>query len=397
MIHRYVESTCQQTRHLAKLHMRIMIIVHELPPLGGGAGRASWQIALELVKLGHSVEIVTTSYNKPYQKEQYDNLTVYRVFGARRSNLDNILWVTMPSFAILGSLVAIWRYKRTRPDKVLCFITVPGGMVGCALKFIYSARICVAIRGSDVPGHVSGKSRIVEKFHKLLCRKIWTYADTITALSEGLKRQALRTSPDTNIHVIYNGVDTKRFRRTNVSRQERRFSIITVSRLVEHKGIQHLIKAIRYLLDRDLIKDINVSIIGSGDYCSKIQRQIRVLQLDGHIHMMGEIAQHELPQHYSNADIFVLPSLSEAFGNVFCEAMACGLPVIGTTVGGIPEVVEHERNGFLVEPGNVTELAESILRLANSQELRSQISEYNQTYVKRKFAWNMVAKQYLAL
>ena len=102
-------------------------------------------------------------------------------------------------------------------------------------------------------------------------------------------------------------------------------------------------------------------------------------------------------QRYREADLFTLPSSAEAFGNVFAEALASGLPIVASNVGGIPELVEHGSNGLLVTPGDVEGLAGAIRYLAGDPELRHEIAGRNRAKAEATLEWAHVTKRYLSI
>ena len=102
------------------------------------------------------------------------------------------------------------------------------------------------------------------------------------------------------------------------------------------------------------------------------------------------------PRRYRDADIFTLAPWEEAFGNVFAEALASGLPIVGSTVGGIPEVVEHGKNGFLVPPREPRALAAAIRHLADHPEIRADIGRWNRAQAEANLSWARVTTRYLS-
>ena len=119
------------------------------------------------------------------------------------------------------------------------------------------------------------------------------------------------------------------------------------------------------------------------------------IDLNKRVHFKGKVSKDQLSLAYQNCDIFVAPSYYESFGIIFTEAMAWGKPVIGTTVGGIPDIVEHNNNGILVPRGNEIELASAIIRLAGSHELRSSMGLAGRQRVKENFSVQKMTNQSL--
>ena len=117
------------------------------------------------------------------------------------------------------------------------------------------------------------------------------------------------------------------------------------------------------------------------------------LGVDSHVQFRGFIEHGKLPDHYANADLFVLPSKMEAFGLVLAEAMASGLPVVSTRVGGIPEVVEEGVTGLLVPPNDPPALAEAIIDLLDDRDRMRAMGVRGRERVREHFTWDKVAER----
>lgn len=186
-----------------------------------------------------------------------------------------------------------------------------------------------------------------------------------------------------NIEVIPNGIDLQRFR--NLDHSKNGFVVMTVARLEKVKGIEYLIRA---------IKNFQLLIIGEGSERKNLETLVKELNLQDKVKFLGEIPNQEVPQYLAKASCFVLPSLKEGFGIVILEAMAAGVPVIATNVGGIPDIVEHEHTGILVEKGNAEQIAEAIEKIYSNEALRETLIR-NATSNLEKYNWNNIIQQVL--
>lgn len=149
--------------------------------------------------------------------------------------------------------------------------------------------------------------------------------------------------------------------------------LIFVGRLEKVKGLDTLLAAMEILKAEPL--DIRLTIVGDGSLRSWLETELVSHGLSDRVDLTGPVPfGRELFDLYRSADIMVLPSYSEGLPLVLVEAMANSLPVIASAVGGIPEIVEHEKNGLMVPPGNPSELADAIRRLASSPELRARLA-----------------------
>lgn len=154
------------------------------------------------------------------------------------------------------------------------------------------------------------------------------------------------------------GIDTHIWKPAAQRDSRNRFRIVTVGRLHFNKGCDILIQAVRQL--RTAGHDLELRIIGAGPYEQPLRDQIAAAHLEPHVLLTGSLPEHEVRAELQQADLFALTSREEALGVVFMEAMAVGLPVIGSTVGGIPDLITDGHNGYLVPPENPTATAEAI-------------------------------------
>jgi len=377
--------------------VKILILNHEFPPLGGGAGRASYYIGKELVKMGESVDVLTTSNGLLPDFEIMDGINVYRIYGRRRSTLDNNVIITTCSFLVIGTLKALRLLKRNRHDVIFSFFSIPAGVVGVILRFLFRIPVIVSLRGSDVPFYNPDEFRLQILALRPLIKLIWQRSSRVVALSEGLRNTARKTLPKFRYDIIHNGVDIELFRPmgTRSLSDKNGVRLITVSRLVERKGIQYLFRALAELCSEmaDNPK-LKLLVVGEGNYRSKLEHLRNKLNLERIVEFYGFCPNEKLPELYNQADVFVLPSLTESFGQVFGEAMACGLPIIGTNVGGIPEIVIDNENGLLIQPGDVAGLKTALVLLINNERLRHAMREKNVGRIKKHFEWAAAAAKY---
>jgi glycogen synthase len=286
--------------------------------------------------------------------------------------------------------------KNERYDVVHFFFSLP---TGAMLPFLDldGIPVIVSLRGSDVPGydpHQPGLNR----FHRLLApvtRWIWRRADRVVAVCESLGRQALVTDPALKYTVIQNGVDLMRFRPPTNRRRTigQPIRCLAVSRLVERKGLGDLIRAIASL-ERGRYE---LEIVGSGPDEAALRSLAVRLGVEDVVRFIGPLDRATVAARYREADIFTLASWEEAFGNVFAEALASGLPIVGTSIGGIPELVDHGRNGVLVPARDPEALAAAIGFLAGRPDLRAEMGRRNRIRAEANLSWERVTTRYLSI
>jgi N-acetyl-alpha-D-glucosaminyl L-malate synthase BshA len=355
--------------------MKIAILVSLFPPKWlAGTEIATYNTARHLAKQGHEVHVITSS-DKELPKDSIEQgFYVHRIEFPR---------VRFLGTALFG-LKALLRLKRVKPD-IIHSQSITMGAVGFLAKKCLGKPHVVYGRGTEV--------YLPWLFKKPISRLVLRNADAAIALTQDMKRE-MQKIWNRDIFVIPNGIDLERF--DNLPRDEMRAKlqataddrlILFVGRFRPEKGVKYLIKAMAILRQSD--QSARLLLVGEGPEEESLKRLVRKLNLESYLEFVGQIQNEEVPRYMAAADILVLPSLSESFGIVVLEAMASGLPVVATRVGGLPEIIEDGRNGFLVKPKNSEQIAERLLLLLGNDELRARISGNNRDKAKG-YSWEMV-------
>jgi colanic acid/amylovoran biosynthesis glycosyltransferase len=221
---------------------------------------------------------------------------------------------------------------------------------------------------------------------------------TETDYSEKFLRERFPERAD-RIHRIYNGLDLSEFGHANFSSDPP--LIVAIGRLIAKKGFTDLIRACALLVERG--RPFRCEIFGDGPLESQLRGQIAELGLQELVQLPGPKPQHEVREHLASADVFVLPSVPGADGGmdnlptVIMEAMATGLPVVSTRIGGIPEMVVENETGFLVSPGDVVVLADAIEKVTNDQSLGQKFGQAGYERAQTLFSIEKNARALCAL
>ena len=262
--------------------------------------------------------------------------------------------------------------RTARPDVVLTF-TPYSNILGCLIAWLAGIRLRIASQRT-VPYH----------YPRLLWWAEWWLArrgviQQVIAVSEAVRRFCVLEQgiPPERVQVIPNGVELDRFATVWEQRVAKRaelgleggFVILSIARLQPVKGLTDLIRAVGLLrnrVDRPLLL-----VVGGGPQKAELDRLVATAGLAGLVRLEGEVSD---PRPYlAAADVFALASTREGLPNALLEAMAAGLPIVATRVGGVPEAVEDGISGLLVHPGNPEALAEAIVRLWKDPEMRRQL------------------------
>jgi glycosyltransferase involved in cell wall biosynthesis len=383
--------------------MRVLLLNYEYPPCGSGAGLSTEALAEGLAMRGVAVDVVAggdhaSSDPRLYWDGEADGegvVTIHRVSSHRRAAHEAGVRGAM---GYLSAALPVVRrlLEREQYDVVHFVFSLPTAAM-LPLLDLHGAPIIVSLRGSDVPGYDVGH-RGVQRAHRLLhplTRWIWHRADCVVVPSDSLGQLAQRTDPRLRYSVVRNGVDLGRFRPRVALRRppDGVIRCLAVARLVERNRVTDLIDAIA-LLERHRYQ---LEIVGAGPEEDALREQVRRLSLEGQVRFTGWLEGPQVAARYREADLFTLVPRVESFGNSFLEALASGLPIVGSEVGGIPELVEHARNGMLVAPQRPRELAHAISYLAADPRLRSEMGRRNRGQAEQKHSWDRVTARYLAL
>jgi spore coat protein SA len=218
--------------------------------------------------------------------------------------------------------------------------------------------------------------------------------------SEAMRQEALRFLPRLkNTYTVHNGADENLFFPVslNVTNIHSVPVILFVGRLVPIKGVHILMEAMRLLQERKV--GAICKVVGSshaGGSRDKVTHYIRSLHASSPSNVVfeGFRSAIDIASEYRAADILCCPSIwQEPFGNVNIEAMACGIPVVATRVGGIPEIAA-EGGVILVEPNSAVEIADALQKLIENRELRSKVAAEGLLSFQRRFSWGTIAGQY---
>jgi glycogen synthase len=227
--------------------------------------------------------------------------------------------------------------------------------------------------------------------------------DHVIAVSEAIKKDLINIYGinDSRIAVIPNGIDVEKYTPTHKPAVIEKYGIkrpyvLFVGRLSRQKGIFDLLRAARYLR-----KDAQIVLLtgkaDTSELVNELNNAIKSLRHAGKniLWVNRVVPEDELISLYSYARVFVCPSVYEPFGIINLEAMACGVPVVASRVGGIPEVVMDEVTGTLVPPGEPKQLADAVNVLLDDEELARAMGKAGRERVERAFSWEAIAEKTL--
>lgn len=312
--------------------MKILMISHEYPPIGGGGSNACFFLTREFARKGHQVTVITAQFkNLSRHEKTKEGARIIRV-PCRRSNQEKSSFLEMLSYLLSAWKCSDALLKKEKYDICLTFFGIPSGPLALHLKKKYHLPYVVRFGGGDIPG-AQKRFRYLYMVLAPEIRKIWRNASHLIANSEGLKQRALAFENRYAVDIIENGVDNCFFAPVGKVKEKNYIEILFVSRLIEGKGLQYLIPELTGIDERvrhKIDKGIRLVIVGDGPYRTALEEVTEKADAGELVCFAGRKEKEQVRQYYQEADLFVLPSLSEGMPNVVLEAMASGLPIVMT-------------------------------------------------------------------
>lgn len=324
--------------------------------------------ATNLSNLNCDVSVVTARVFKqdpPFQED--GKIKIHRFwFPSQRKLLaeyEKIPVVRIGFYLVSAILRALRVARKDRSDLIHAHWAIPMGFVGVIVgKYLLRKPVVLTAHDMDI-STFPDKSRIARRLIGFALER----AQIIISVSETVKEEILKRFrvDGAKIKVIPLGIDRTLFKpmdqremRERLGLPQDRKIILFIGALQEIKGVKHLMGAIPEVVAAH--PNVLFLLVGSGPLQSELGERIDRLGLMENVRLLGSKPHQEIPLWLGAADALILPSLSEAFGIVNAEALAMGIPVIASRIGGIPEVVEDGRSGLLIEPGSSQAIAEAL-------------------------------------
>ncbi|WP_243385667.1 glycosyltransferase [Bacillus kexueae] len=247
--------------------------------------------------------------------------------------------------------------------------------------------LIVSIRGADG----STQSDKLMNRNMARYRSLIKHKTLFLPVCDFLRNELLKLGiPEEKVRVLYGGIDVNLFKyKERALPSEGDINLVSVGRLVEKKGHESLIKAMRHIHEKE--PRVKLAIIGEGKERGKLETLIRDLQLEGVVSLEGKKTSLQIAEYLNSSHLFCLPSITASNGdvegipNALKEAMASGIPVISTNHGGIPELITHLESGYLVRENDVLEIVEGVSYFLNHQYRWKEISKNARHVIEEKF------------
>jgi len=316
----------------------------------------------------------------------YDNVHVY---FAKYFTLKGMFFLRRKDISAYKKIKKIIERENIKFDLVHAHFAHPAGTAAIRIKKDFNKPLVITGHGHDVREYPFLDTKLKNKIFDAL-----SGADAFITVSKSNAELLKKAGYKGQITIIPNGFDPEIFKPRNIREIRQTLElpldkkiIVSVGRLIERKGYIYLIEAVKKLSNKR--KDFKVIVIGDGPLKQHLREEVTKRGINNIIEFIGEIKQDiDVAKYISAADFFVLPSLDEGNPTVMFESLGCGVPFVGTRVGGVPEIITSEEYGLLCDPKDVNSLAEKINIALNKDWNRERIVQYAQ-----KFTWDAIAEQ----
>jgi len=327
--------------------------------------------------------------------EKIGNVNVYRVglpwFGTntKSSNIFPLSKLLFPFFAFIKALQL---QRINKYDATWAMMASYAGFAAYLFKKVYK----------DIPFILSLQEG--DNFERregvfgTLFKKIFASADFIQVISVFLKDWAIHMGAKCPIEIVPNAVDLELFSKRKsdadlnalkerLGKQQEDIFLITTSRLVMKNATGDVIDALTFLPS-----NVKFLILGTGYQEVELREKVKAKKLENRVTFLGYVEHKDMPQYLHISDIFIRPALSEGFGNSYIEAMAAGIPVIATPVGGIVDFLKDGETGLFCEVNNPQSIANAVKKLIDNTELSNHIAKTSFEMVQTKYQWSLIAR-----
>lgn len=359
----------------------LIIFSYDYPPSDGGIARLCQEIADGMNKYYNSVVVLTR------KKEGIS--TTY--------NFNNVKIINLPSKRILCELAAWWfliRINQKKTTDILCGLWYPEGLL-CLLAGIEN--VYILGHGTEF---LSGPSSFRKNFWlPFLAKNVLKKSKFTIANSKYTAGLINKIYPQTRVTAIPLAVNHNFFRPFGNRKNNGKLNLVTVSRILKFKGYDFIAETISKL-PQNYKNKIEWNIGGTGAYLNELKTLVSNLNLNEIVTFHGFVPDDILPEFYSENDIFVMCTREkendtsvEGFGLVFLEAQSCGTPVIGTKSGGIPDAINHQNGGWLIEQDNFEDLSQILISLIDNSLIINDQSIKARNRVMSSCTWEMYCEK----
>ncbi|MDP2709127.1 MAG: glycosyltransferase family 4 protein [bacterium] len=378
---------------------KVLIFSTAYLPYIGGAEMAVKEITDRLSD-EIQFDLITLRFDSKLPKfEKLGNINVYRIgFSSNNPTMgDLVRWplkLNKYLFPFTACFKACRLQRKNKYDGTWAMMAAFAGFAAMFFKIFHpGVPYLLTLQEGDPFEEIKRKVRFVRPLFK----RIFLKADFIQVISSYLADFARELGYAGKLEIVPNGVDINKFKvessKLKVEELKNKLGvfendkiIITASRLVKKNAVDDIIKALEYLPE-----NVIFLILGDGPDREKLEELVKQKNLSERTIFYGAYKNDDLPQYLAIADVFVRPSLSEGQGIAFLEAMAAGLPVIATRVGGIVDFLRDYETGLFCEVKNPKSIAAKVKIMLDNKKLAETVSNNAKNMIKKNYDWGLIA------
>ncbi|MDN5708058.1 MAG: N-acetyl-alpha-D-glucosaminyl L-malate synthase BshA [Planococcus sp. (in: firmicutes)] len=358
-------------------------------PTVGGSGVVATELGKMLAEKGHEIHFITSS--TPFRLNRlYANIFSHQV----DVNSYSVFQYAPYDIALATKIAEV--IKNEELDLLHVHYAIPHAVCAILGRDMAGSDIGIVttLHGTDIT--VLGTDSSLKDAIRYGIEK----SDIVTAVSDSLKQQTYdMIAPDKEIETVHNFVDEREYHQHDSAKLKEELGIEAHEKVLIHVSNFRKVKRVEDVVATFAKVQKNIGakllLVGDGPEMSRIHQQVKDLHIEQQVLFLGK--RDNLSELYSMSDVKLLMSEKEAFGLVLLEAMACGVPAIGTQIGGIPEIIEPGENGFLVELGDIDAAANAAIRILTDDILHEKMSGAALETATKRFSSEKILAEYETL
>lgn len=352
--------------------MKILLTTNGFSPETGGIQNYCYQLTKNLTSLGEEIIVLAP---RGEGDSDFDKKEKFKIIRIRKKVCSRLTFLSI--------------LRRERIEKIL---------VGCGSHYVRLASLSNLLL--KIPYNIIVYlEEILPIERRKIIQKSFKRASKIITICHFAKEKLVEIGiPKDKIMVIHPGVDPEKFNpRLDSSKIREEYNledkkvILTISRLGKYKGHSNVIRALPRVLET--VPNSVYLVVGSGQEEGRLKGLVDKLELGDKVIFTGEVKEEELPLYYVACDVFIMPSAIEGFGIVYLEANACGKPVIGGRAGGISDAIIDGETGLLVDPFDINQIAEALVKLLTNPELAQSLGKKGRERIERELNWREITQR----